>query len=322
VQVLVTGSTGYLGRAIVAALVRSGHAVVAFSRSASKSGLPATTIDGDIRDASSVSHAARNCDAIIHSAALVAVWRKHPREFDDINVGGLANVLAAAHQHGTPRIVYTSSFLALPPAGARGNPVWNDYQRTKIQAAQMADRAAGDGVPIVRLYPGVIYGPGQMTDGNLLGKMISDHLAGRLPGVVGSDRIWSFAYVDDVAAGHVAALERGHLGGRYYLGGENAPQMRAFDILREITGRRLPRRLPPWLASLAAFADERRAAWLGMTPQLTTGTLEILLHDWPLDSTLAEQELGYRITPLREGIANIVSWLKEGRAAAQGATAS
>ncbi len=320
-QVLVTGCTGYLGRALVAALQRSGHAVVAFSRSASTSGLSGTTIDGDIRDAAGVARAARGCDAIIHAAALVAVWRKHPREFDDINVGGLVNVLEAARQHGIPRIVYTSSFLALPPAGYPGISAWNDYQRTKALASQLADRAVAQGAPIIGLYPGVIYGPGRMTDGNLVGKMIADHLAGRLPGLVGADRIWSFAYVDDVAAGHVAAIERGEVGGRYFLGGENAPQMRAFEIVREITGRKLPRRLPGWLASAAALVDELRAAWLGATPQLTTGTLEILLHDWPLDSSRAERELGYHVTPLRDGVANILSWLASERSAPQGASA-
>jgi farnesol dehydrogenase len=322
VQVLVTGSTGYLGRAIVGALRQSGHAVVAYGRSASTSGLPVTTIDGDIRDAAGVARAARACDAIIHAAALVAVWRQRASEFDDINVGGLANVLEAARQQGIPRIVYTSSFLARPRDGFLGVPAWNDYQRTKALASQTADRAMDRGVPLVCLYPGVIYGPGRLTDGNLVGRMIADHLAGRLPGLVGSRRIWSFAYVDDVAAAHVAAIERGQVGGRYCLGGENAPQMRAFDILREITGRPLPRRLPGWLASPAALVDELRATWLGRTPLLTTGTLEILLHDWPLDSTRAGQELGYRVTPLRDGIAKIVSSLASERSAVQGESAS
>jgi farnesol dehydrogenase len=322
VQVLVTGSTGYLGRAVVGALRRSGHGVVAYARSASTSGLQATTVDGDIRDTAGVARAARGCDAIIHAAALVAVWRKHPREFDDVNVGGLANVLKAARENAIPRVVYTSSFLAVPPEGSRGVSEWNDYQRTKALASQVADRAVAQGAPLVRLYPGVIYGPGRLTDGNLVGRMIADHLAGRLPGLVGSERIWSFAYVDDVAAAHVAALERGQIGGRYLLGGENAPQIRAFDFVREITGRPLPRRLPGWLASPAAVVDELRAAWLGRTPQLTTGTLEILLHDWPLDSTRAQEDLGYQVTPLRDGIASIVSWLVSARAAVTGTSAS
>ena len=321
-QVLVTGSTGYLGRALVAALQRAGHEVVAYARSASTSGLPATAVDGDIRDAARVAGAARHCDAIIHAAALVAVWRRHSREFDDVNIGGLANVLEAARQTGIPRIVYTSSFLALPPEGRRGAAAWNDYQRTKALASQMADRAVAQGAPLVRLYPGVIYGPGLLTDGNLVGRLIADHLAGRLPGLVGSDRIWSFAYVDDVADAHVAAIERGQIGARYFLGGENVPQMRAFDVIREITGRPLPRRLPDWLASAAAVVDELRAAWLGKAPQLTTGTLEILLHDWPLDSTRAERELGYRVRPLRDGIGDIVTWLASQRESGRETSAS
>lgn len=321
-HVLVTGSTGYAGRAIVGALLRAGHTVAAFSRAATSSGLPVTTIDGDIRDAAAVENAARGCDAIIHTAALVAVWRKRSQEFDDINVGGLANVLAAARRLGIPRIVYTSSFLALPPADARDGSVWNDYQRTKVLAARLADRALADGAPLVCLFPGVIYGPGRMTDGNLVGKMISDHLAGTLPGLVGADRTWSFAYVEDVAAAHVAALERGHIGHRYCLGGENVPQIRAFEIVRTLTGRRLPRRLPDWIASCAAFVDESRARWFGVMPQLTTGTLEILFHHWPLDSTLAQQELGYTMTPLRDGIANVLERLASDRGPIQGALPS
>jgi nucleoside-diphosphate-sugar epimerase len=307
VQVLVTGSTGYLGRAVVKALRRSGHAVVAFSRSASTSGIDAATIDGDIRDGAAVAGAARGCDAIIHTAALVAVWRKRSREFDDINIGGLANVLAAASQHAIPRIVYTSSFLALPPGTSGAIPAWNDYQRTKALASLTADRAVAQGAPIICLHPGVIYGPGPRTAGNLVGNMIADHLAGTLPGVVGSSRIWSFAYIEDVAAAHVAAVEQRHASGRYCLGGENAPQM------REMTGQRLPRRLPGWVAAGVALADELRATWLGGIPQLTTGTLEILLHDWPLDSARATRDLGYRVTPLNEGIANILSSLPPNR---------
>jgi nucleoside-diphosphate-sugar epimerase len=81
-------------------------------------------------------------------------------------------------------------------------------------------------VPIVSLLPGVIYGPGAATEGNLVGRLVRDHLEGRLPGVIGADRQWSFSYVDDVAAAHVGALTRGERGGEYLIGGENAPQMR------------------------------------------------------------------------------------------------
>jgi farnesol dehydrogenase len=315
-NVLVTGGTGYLGRAIVGALQTAGHGVVLYARAASRSGLPVRTIDGDIRDLAALGRAAAACDAIIHSAALVAVWRRRARDFDEVNVGGLSNILAVARQAGIARVLYTSSFLALPPGGLDRPPAWNDYQRTKASADHLAESAVEQGVPLIRLYPGVIYGPGPVTDGNLIGRMIADHLQGRLPGVVGSDRIWSYAFVSDVAAAHVAALTAGVPGRRYLLGGEDAPQMRVFDIVRALTGRPQPRRLPAWAASGAAFADELRAAWFGATPMLTTGTLEILLRDWPLGHTLAAEELGYTVTPLEDGVARVVNGIAAAAAAA------
>ena len=315
-KVLVTGGTGYLGRAIVGALCAAGHEVVLYGRTASSSGLSAEAVDGDIRDSARLRDAANGCSAILHSAALVATWKQRSLDFDEVNVGGVLAVLDAAARHGIRRILYTSSFLALSPAGLDAAPEWNDYQRTKAAADALASAAVRKGAPIIRLYPGVIYGPGAATEGNLVGRMVADHLAGRLPGVIGGDRIWSFSFVDDVAAAHVAALESGTPGARYLLGGEDAPQMRVFDIVQQLTGRARPRRIPGWMASPAAFADELMAAWFRRTPLLTTGTLEILLRDWPLGHARAAEELGYRVTPLEEGVARVVKAIQAARAAA------
>ncbi len=305
-RVLVTGGTGFLGRAIVRALVAAGHDAVVFARRASSAELPGEAFDGDVRDAGALLAASEGCEAVLHGAALVATWRPDRRAFDEVNVGGLRAVIDAARRRRVRRIVYTSSFMALAPGGLDAPPSWNDYQRTKAAGDALAGSEAGRGAPIVRLYPGVIYGPGPATEGNLVGGMIADHLHGRLPGVVGAGRTWSFSYIDDVAEAHVAALEAGRPGARYHLGGENAPQMRAFDIVRALTGRRLPRRIPDWLASPTALAYELRAAWLGRPPLLTTGTLEVLMRDWPMGHALASDDLGYRVTPLEEGIARVV----------------
>ncbi len=98
------------------------------------------------------------------------------------------------------------------------------------------------------------------------------------------------------------------------LGGENLPQMRVFEIVRELTGRPLPRRLPARLATLLGAAQELRAAATGRPPELTAGTVEILSADWPLDSSLAVRELGYQITPLREGVRRVVESLRPAEA--------
>ena len=130
-------------------------------------------------------------------------------------MGGLRTVLRVAAALGVPRVLYTSSFLALPPTGATAPQSWNDYQRTKVAADRVAAGAVSQGAPLVRLYPGVVYGPGPLTEGNLIGGMIADHLDGRLPGLIGATRRWSYAYIDDVAAGHAAALEQGRVGRQY-----------------------------------------------------------------------------------------------------------
>ena len=160
----------------------------------------------------------------------------------------------------TSRIVVTSSFLALPPAGAPAPLEANGYQRSKVRAREVARAAAARGLPVVTIVPGVVYGPGPDSEGNLVGRLFRDHLAGRLPGIIGADRLWSFSYVGDVAEAHVRALESGEPGEEYIAGGENLPQMRAFELLRAARGTPLPRRIPGPLAQLVAAWEEKIAA--------------------------------------------------------------
>jgi NAD+-dependent farnesol dehydrogenase len=311
-RVFITGGTGYLGRAIVGALAAGGHTLVIFARTATRSGLPGQLIDGDIRDAAAVERAAAGCDAISHSAALVSIWRRRSQDFDDVNVGGLNNVLAAARRHRIGRMVYTSSFLALPPKDLNTTLAANDYQRTKVLADRAADAAVADGAPVIRVYPGVVYGPGAFSEGNLVGRLIADHLRRRLPGVIGPEHPWSYAYVDDVAAAHRTVVERGEIGARYRLGGENASLYQVFDLVHRFTGRARPMRIPFAVAHALGAAEELRVRLFGGTPLVTRGAVDIFRHDWSLDSNEARATLGYRVTPLEEGIRRTIESITGG----------
>ncbi len=334
-KVLLTGGTGFLGRTVARHLAARGHALRVLARPTSRlEGLPegVEVAAGNVTDPLSMACAAEGCGAVVHMAALVRIWVPDPEEFETVNVGGLENALAAARA-ASARLVYTSSFMALGPSGSGaldasrphpGPPFRNAYERTKARADARAREAAAGGQDVVIVYPGVIYGPGDMTDGNIVARMIADHLNGRLPGLVGpGDRRWSYAFVEDVAGGHALALEKGRPGDRFVLGGENATLARVFGLVREIAGVAPPRlRIPYPVASALGRAQWLWAELTGHPPQLTHGEASVFREEWACDSTKAEREIGYDWRPLAEGLRETVRWLGDQGLAPSGGRAS
>jgi farnesol dehydrogenase len=321
-NLLVTGGTGFLGKAVVRHLLRAGHHVRLLVREV-KGELPegVETVRGDVAVPESVAEASRGCDGIFHMAALVKVWVPDRKAFDRVNVGGIRNVLAAAEREGA-RLVYTSTFMALGPSGPRrqdetlrhpGPPYRNDYERTKVEADRIAREAVATGQDVVLLYPGVIYGPGDLTEGNIVVRMLIDHLSGRFPGFVGAgDRLWSYAFVEDVARGHLLAWEKGRKGEGYLLCGENKTLLELFQLLEKLTGVAPPKRHIPYGVS----ASLGRILWLwaeltGHPPLLTHEVVNVFREHWAYSSFKAGEELGYASRPLDEGLQETVSWLRE-----------
>ena len=326
-RVLVTGGTGFLGKHVARALSAAGHELRLLARPTSNAdGLPpGERVPGDVTDGDVLLRAAQGCGAVVHMAGLVKSWVPDPERFDAVNLGGFKNALAAARA-ARARLLYTSSFIAIGPTGEQ--PVdethvhacdrfRNDYERTKAMADRMACEAAAAGDDVVMVYPGVVYGPGEMTDANLIVKMIADHLHGRMPGLIGpGDRRWSYVFVDDVARGHALALERGARGQRYFLCGENATLVELFAKLQELTGVAAPARHIPYEAATALGALMYLWAELtGHPPQLTHREVGVFREHWAYSSAKAERELGYQVTPLLEGLRKTVEWLRQtGRA--------
>jgi farnesol dehydrogenase len=323
-KVLVTGVTGYLGGRVAMRLAEAGHEVRGFVRDRSRwadSPKGAEAVVGDVLDAGALRRATAGCDAVVHCAAMVKVWAKDNSEFDRVNVGGLRHVLDAAKATNA-RVFYTSSFIALGPTdGATfdedtprvaGQP-HNDYERTKLAADRVAREAAADGFSIVRLYPGVVYGPGSITAGNHVVKNLILHARGKVPGLLGAgDRRMSFAYIEDVASGFAAALERAKDGSAYILGGDNKTLLDLFAAFQVETGIAPPKmRIPYPIARIAGRLERWRAELFGVEPEVTDEVVRIYAHEWAYTSARAEAELGYSITPLGEGIAKTVAWLRE-----------
>jgi len=322
-RVLVTGVTGFLGGRIAERLAQSGHAVRGFVRDPARwSEKPqgAEVATGDVLDPASLRAAASGCDAVVHCAAMVKSWAKDKRQFDRVNVDGLRHVIEATQEAGA-RLFYTSSFIALGPTdGATFNedtprsaiPPHNDYERTKTIADRLAREAAAGGARLVRLYPGVVYGPGANTAGNHVVENLILHAHGKVPGLLGAgDRRMSFAFVDDVTSGFAAALERPADGSAYILGGDNKTLLDLFAAFEAETGIAPPRiKIPYAVAGAIGKVQRWRAEWFGVEPELTDEVVRVYSHEWAYSSTRAEAELGYRITPLRDGIAATVAWLR------------
>ena len=326
-KILVTGGTGFLGRRIVSELAGRHELRLLVRPTASRDRFPAHVelTTGDVTDRASLDRAVAGCDAVIHGAALVKILAP-AADFDRINVGGIENVLRAAEAaDSVERVVYVSSFMALGPTekGSGGvldesaepvDRIWiNDYERTKTLADRRARKAIAEGAPLSIVYPAVIYGQGELTEGNIVVRHVLDLVNRRLPALLGRpERRWSYAHVEDVTRGVVATLEEAAPGSRYVLGGDNVTQGEFYDLIGRLTGVPMPKmRMPDGLAKAAGAVQKAWAGMRGSTPQLTPDLVEVYRHDWAYSSAQAKADLGYQPRPLADGMAATVAWLKE-----------
>src|SRR5437867_4382771 len=266
------------------------------------------------------------CEGLVHMAALVRMWVRDRREFDRINVEGLASTLRAARRCGVRRILYTSTIGALGPTGADPRDETyeridfrfrTEYERTKWVAERMVRELSAEGLPVITVYPGVVYGAGAATQGNLLDQILRDYLTGRLKFRLGRSPVRvCYAYAEDVAEGHRLALHRGEPGRGYILGGENVTHDELFARLQELTGLRPPSlAIPFWAAEAAGKILRTWSQLTGTPPPITDGAIATFRFHWAYSSDRAIREIGYRVTPLSEGLRTTVETLRRSPAA-------
>ncbi len=324
--VLLTGGTGYLGGWILRALLAEGRTVRLLARDpAGRRRLEAPgvgIVPGDVTDRASLDAACRGASAVVHAAATVSAWERDRAVFERVNVQGMRNAALAAREAGAAPFVYVSTIFALGPTeGITGDETLpldpdrdfdTEYERTKTRAAVEAAELAARGHPVVALHPGILFGPGPLREANLVGSLLVEAAAGRLPGLPGGgDRRWCFAYVEDVGAGVAAALSRGKPGDRFVLGGENATLREFFDLVEKAGGPRVPRKSIPFAAMAAAgAAGELLAGFGGPRPKVTRGAAAMFRREWAFSSRRAERALGWKARPLAEGIAATVAWMR------------
>ena len=322
-KALVTGATGFVGAAVARRLLGNQWQVRVLARQGSDrrnlQGLDAEVIEGDLTDLNSLQHAARGCEGLFHVAADYRLGARDPKQLYRVNVEGTRNVLSAAHRSGVRRIVYTGSVatIGIPADGTPGdeqtaNSLANmigHYKRSKYLAEEVVREAAREGLPVVIVSPSTPVGPGDLKP-TPTGQLVLDAAAGRMPAYV--DTGLNIVHVDDVAAGHLLAYERGKVGERYILGGED---MTLRDILAQIStlvGRKPPRvRLPYGVVLPIAYVAEGFARISGRSGRITLEGVRMSRKRMFFSSAKARRELGYAARPPVQAFEDAIRWFRD-----------
>jgi dihydroflavonol-4-reductase len=319
--VLVRGASGYLGSAIDAALRARGDDVRVLVRPSS----PRTNLnprdavrEGDLRDRASLAAALKGVRYLFHAAADYRLWARKPDEIHYNNVEGTRLLMEEALAAGVKRIVYTSSVATLKltdgAAATEDHPLAEGegigtYKRSKVAAERLVEaRIRSDGLPAVIVNPSTPVGPRDVRP-TPTGRIIVEAASGRMPGFV--DTGLNLVHVDDVAAGHLAALERGRIGERYILGGDNVFLADMLADIANIVGRRPPKlKLPRTMLYPLAYGAELLASARGVEPFITMDGLRMAAHHMFFDDSKARRELGYVSRPHGEGLADAIAWFR------------
>jgi dihydroflavonol-4-reductase len=323
-KALVTGSTGFIGAAVARCLLERGWDVRVLVRRDSDlgnlQGLKVEQAYGDLRDAASLRQALTGCRQLYHVAAHYALWAPDPQIFYDINVTGTRNLMEVARDVGVERIVYTSTIgaIGLPPGGGPGTEetprslaqMSGHYKRSKYLAEQEVAKMARAGLPVVIVNPSAPVGARDIKP-TPTGQVIVDFMKGRMPAYIETGM--NLVDVDDVAAGHLHAMEKGRLGERYILGNRNLMLREVFALLSQLTGVPAPTIKLPRLAILPlAYANQWLADYVTRRPpRIPLEGVKMAKYVMHYDCSKAIRELALPQTPVEVALEKAVRWFRD-----------
>jgi dihydroflavonol-4-reductase len=322
-KALVTGATGFVGAAVTRALLAAQWQVRVLARKGSDrrniSALDVEVAEGDLNDSPALDRAAQQCVALFHVAADYRLGAPDPSQLYRTNVEGTRNILNAAKRAGVQRMVYTSSVatIGIPADGTAGDessPVAlqnmiGHYKRSKFLAEEAVRTAAREGNPVIIVSPSTPVGPGDLKP-TPTGQLVLDAAAGRMPAYV--DTGLNIVHVDDVAAGHLLAYERGRVGERYILGGQDMSLREILGLIAALVGRKPPRlRLPYGVVLPIAYLAEGYAKLSGRSGRITLEGVRMSRKRMYFSSAKAVRELGYQWRPPLQAFEDAIRWFRE-----------
>lgn len=325
-NILITGGTGFIGVPLVKKLHNLGHNLKLLIRKSSDitpfEGLNNIEyINGDVRDINSLNQATKNIDIVYHLAANTQIWAKDISIYEEINVNGSENIAKVALEKNLI-LIFISSFFAIGPYNCGENvpnfesyernvDFFIDYEKSKCESTNIIQTYKDKGLKAIIFYPGFVYGPGDL---NFYGKLTIDIIQGKLLGIPNTSvSKFSMAYLYDIIEPMVNVIGRDDLiGEEYFLGGENVSTLDYFNSIAEIAGVKKPRQFPLWVALIYGWLCEIRAKIAkNRIPYITRALMKMSTYDWAYSSQKTIDDLGYKITPLREGLEKTVEWYKD-----------
>jgi len=324
-KALVTGGTGFIGSHVVRKLLAERIPVRCLVRGASAranlSGLGVDIMVGDLAEPESLKRALQGCDLLFHVAADYRLWAPKPAELERTNVQGTRDLLRAAADARVQKIIYTSSVAAVGRPETNGQlgigteemdpspeQLVGSYKRSKFYSDKLARDLAREGLPVILVNPSAPIGTHDIKP-TPTGKMIVDFLNGKMPAYV--DTGMNFIDVEDVAAGHWLAFQKGRVGERYILGHQNLTLKDFLDRLARVSGRAAPRiRIPYAVAYLAGAVSTGLSYLTNRQPTIPLDGVRMAHEPMYYDASKAVRELGLPQTPIEEAIRKAVDWFK------------
>jgi dihydroflavonol-4-reductase len=330
-----TGGTGFVGASLARLLLKQGLKVKALARKGSDrrnlDGLPVEIVEGGLTDKSAIEAGVKGCRYAFHVAADYRIWIPNPDDMYAANVAGTETVLRAAAAAGAERIVHCSSVAAVKVPDdhtpvdetseyASLDVIVGHYKKSKFLADVLARKLAKDeGLPVVVVNPAAPIGPYDIKP-TPTGKMVVDFLNGRIPSYI--DTGLNIVHVEDVALGHWLAAQKGRIGERYILGGENLTLKQVLDMLASVTGLPAPRFKTPYAIAYAFGAvDTAIATMRGTTPLAPLDAIKMAKHYMWFSSEKAKKELGFSPRPARQALKDAAEWYRANGYARSTATA-
>src|SRR5712672_520288 len=318
-KILVTGAAGFLGCHLTRQLAARGADVRVLLRPSSNNrafaDLPLEYVTGDLRDAASLERALAGVQRVFHVAADYRLWSKRSQDIYDSNVGGTKNLLEAAKRAGVEQFIYTSTVATIAvdrselpneSTDAKLEEMVGHYKRSKWLAEREVLSAAKVGFPAIVAMPTTPVGPWDWKP-TPTGKIILDFLNGKMPGYVETGL--NFVGVEECAAGHLLVAEKGKVGERYLLGGENLALKAMLDMLAKITGLRAPSlKIPHGLALGVAYANTVFSRMLGREPGIPIEGVKIAQHMMFVNAKRAQKELGFKPGSVAAALERAVRW--------------